>query len=67
MPRPNTVVRVAADDDGAVPGCPEEVPLSGLWLITMAQSLDALAEGTTVAGVVFDIADDGTFEDPMEQ
>ena len=43
-----------------------QTPLSGLRLITMAQSLDAVAEGTTVTRVVFDVADDGTFEDPVE-
>jgi len=46
---------------------PVEVSLLGLWLITMAQSLDAPVEGTIVAGMVFDIADDGAFEDPVER
>ena len=44
-----------------------EAPLSGLWLIAMAQILDAPTEGTTVASVVFDVADDDAFEDPIEQ
>ena len=46
-PRLGAIVRVAADHDGVVPGCP--------------------GEGTTVANVVLDVADDGALEDPMER
>ena len=46
-PRLDTDVRVVADDDGVVPGCPRE--------------------GTIVADVVLDVANDGAFEDPTER
>ena len=46
-PCSDTVVGVAADDDGVVPRCP--------------------SEGTIVASVVLDVADDGALEDPVER
>ena len=46
-PRSGAVVRVVADHDGVVPGCP--------------------SEGTIVADVVLDVADDGALEDPVER
>ena len=47
IPHPGAVVRVAADHDGVVPGCP--------------------GEGTIVADVVLDVANDGALEDPTER
>ena len=46
-PRPGAIVRVTADHDGIVLGCP--------------------SEGTIVADVVLDVADDGALEDPVER
>ena len=46
-PRLGAIIRVAADHDGVVPGCP--------------------GEGTIVADVVLDVANDGALEDPTER
>ena len=66
-PRPGAIVRVAADHDGIVPGCP------GIGaVVRVAADHDGvvpgcLGEGTAVANVVLDVADDGALEDPMER
>ena len=66
-PRLDAVVRVAADDDGVVPGCP-----GGGATVGVAADDDGIVPGrpgvgVTIGGVVLDVADDGAFEDPTER
>ena len=66
-PHPGAVVRVAADDDGVVPGCP-----GGGTVVRVAADDDGAVPGrpsggTTVADVVLNVADDGAFKDLTEQ
>ena len=56
-PRPDAVVRVVADDDGVVPGCP-----GGGVAIRVAADDDGVVPERPNGGV----ADDGAFEDPAE-
>ena len=61
-----SVIRVVADHDGVVPGCPDE----GV-VVPVAADDDGIVprhpgEGTTVTDVVLDIVDDGTLEDPAK-
>ena len=61
------IVRVAADHDGIVPGCP------GIGaVVRVATNHDGVVPGhpnvgTTVIDVVLDVADDGALEDPVER
>ena len=61
------VVRVAADDDGAVP----RRPGGGAIVRVMADDDGAvpghLGEGPIVSDMVLDVADDGAFKDPAER
>jgi len=60
------IIRVAADHDGVVPGCPG----GGVVVRITADNDGAIperpGEGTTVANVVLDVADDGALEDTAE-
>ena len=65
-PRADAVVRVMADDDGAVPRC-----LGEGAVVRVADDDDGAVPrcpdgGTIVADVVLDVVDDGTLEDPTK-